>query len=151
MQFPIQLGSPSFQGSSPAQSTSTLPHGRASSLHILMGNITSSPCKFLHTATHNTTVHFPQSKGHKRESRRALPPVLPWRPGAFGAPWTQPPGRDPVASFATTLLSFHWGGEEGGPICQICKKGGKMVFSQENTGRKGARASCPDQNGFRDY
>ena len=28
------------------------------------------PCKLLHTDTHNTTVHFPQSKGHRRESKR---------------------------------------------------------------------------------
>lgn len=59
------------------------------------------------------------------------------------SPRTQLPGRDPAASLATTLLVFHWGGEEGGPIRQICKKGGKMAFCQENIGRKGARASCP--------
>lgn len=54
-------------------------------------------------------------------------------------------------SSTTAAFTLHWGGEKGGTIRQICKKGGKIVFSQENTGRKGACASCPDQSGFRDY
>lgn len=91
------------------------------------------------------------------ETQGGCPPVLPWRPGAFG-PWAAQKALDSATCkgpccllhLVTALLAFHWGGEEGGPICQICKKGGKVVFSQENRGRKGARASCPDQNGFTD-
>lgn len=44
-----------------------------------------------------------------------------------------------MAAFScTAVFTLHWGGEKGGTTCQICKKGGKTVFSQENRGRKGA-------------
>lgn len=66
----------------------------------------------------------------------------PWRPGALGSR-TQLPGRDPAASLAATLLVFHWGGEEGGPIHKYAKKEEDGFLSGKHRQEEEPIASCP--------
>lgn len=51
----------------------------------------------------------------------------------------------------TAAFTHHWGSEKGGTSRQVCKEGGKLVFSQGSSHRKGAQASCRNQNGFRNH
>lgn len=48
-------------------------------------------------------------------------------------------------------FTHHWGSEKGRTSLQVCKEGGKLVFSQGSTHRKGACASCLNQNEFRNH
>lgn len=51
----------------------------------------------------------------------------------------------------TAAFTHHWGSEKGGTSRQVCKEGGKLVFSQGSSHRKGAQASCLNQNWFRNH
>ena len=74
----------------------------------------------------------PEACAPQRPEGRASPPILPWRPGAFGAPWTQPPGRDPATPSPPPSSPSTGAERKVDPFAKYAKKEGRW-FSLRKT------------------
>lgn len=111
------------------------------------------------TSRHQTHVTLTNKLGPPQGQIRAVS-LSHTNPDLVWVPSEEPPGKDPGPRLClrslflqgpTAASTYHWGSEKGGTSRQVCKGGGKLVFSQGSSHRKGAYASCPNQSEFRNH
>lgn len=111
------------------------------------------------TSRQQTHVTLTNKLGPPQGQRRAVS-LSHTNPDLVWVPSEETPGKDPGPGLGlrslflqgpTAASTHHWGSEKGGTSSQVCKGGGKLVFSQGSSHRKGANASCPNQSEFRNH